>query len=75
MAVGIRIKVPGMNAEQFDKLEAAVGTRENHPDGFIFRAAGPIDDGWGLLRFFARSVSSPTSRTDRRSSRPCPATP
>ncbi len=52
MAVGIRIKLAGVDAEQFDKLEAAVGARADHPDGLIFHASGPIDGGWGVLDFW-----------------------
>jgi hypothetical protein len=52
MAVGIRAKFAGMDAEQFDKLEAAHGARENVPAGLIFHASGPIDGGWGILDFW-----------------------
>ncbi len=43
MAVGIRIKLAGVDAEQFDKLEAAINPRADHPDGLIFHTSGPID--------------------------------
>ncbi len=52
MAVGIRIKLANVDAEQFDKIEAAVGARENRPEGLIFHASGPIDGGWGVLDFW-----------------------
>jgi hypothetical protein len=52
MAVGIRIKLAGVDAEQFDKLEAAINPRVDHPDGLIFHASGPIDGGWGVLDFW-----------------------
>jgi hypothetical protein len=52
MAVGIRIKIPGVTAEQFDKLEGAVNARDDRPDGLIFHASGPIDGGWGVLDFW-----------------------
>ena len=52
MAVGLRIKLAGVNAEQFDKLDAAVNARGDHPDGLIFSASGPIDGGWGLIDFW-----------------------
>ena len=52
MAVGIRIKMQGVTAEQFDKLEAAVNARNDRPDGLIFHASGPIDGGWGVLDFW-----------------------
>jgi len=52
MAVGIRIKIPGVAAEQFDKLEEAVNARNDRPDGLIFHASGPIDGGWGVIDFW-----------------------
>ncbi len=52
MAVGIRIKLADVSAEQFDEVEAAVNAREDHPDGLIFHASGPIDGGWGVLDFW-----------------------
>ena len=52
MAVGIRIKLAGVDAEQFDKLEAAINPRVDHPDGLIFHASGPIDGGWGVIDFW-----------------------
>ena len=52
MAVGLRIKLAGLNAEEFDKLDAAVNARDDHPDGLIFSASGPIDGGWGLIDFW-----------------------
>lgn len=52
MAVGIRLKIAGIDAEQFDQLEAAVNARGDHPDGLIFHASGPVDGGWGVLDFW-----------------------
>ena len=52
MAVGLRIKLAGLNVEEFDKLDAAVNVRDDHPDGLIFSASGPIDGGWGLIDFW-----------------------
>jgi hypothetical protein len=52
MAVGIRIKIPGVTVEQFDKLEGVINARNDRPDGLIFHASGPIDDGWGVLDFW-----------------------
>jgi hypothetical protein len=52
MAVGIRIKLPGVSVEQFDKLDAALDVRGNRPDGLIFSASGPIEGGWGVLDFW-----------------------
>ncbi|HEX7610561.1 MAG TPA: hypothetical protein VF380_07805 [Solirubrobacteraceae bacterium] len=52
MAVGIRLKLAGVNAEQFDALEAGVDARNDHPDGLIFHASGPVEGGWGVLDFW-----------------------
>ena len=52
MAVGIRIKIAGVSAEQFDRLNAAVDPDSNPPDGLIFHASGPVDGGWGVLDFW-----------------------
>jgi hypothetical protein len=52
MAVGIRVKLAGVTVEQFDRLEAAVDARGNRPDGLIFHASGPIDEGWGVIDFW-----------------------
>lgn len=51
MAIGIRIKLPGVTQEQFDALDAAIG--KGPFEGLIFHASGPIEDGWGVLDFWA----------------------
>jgi hypothetical protein len=52
MAVGIRIKLPGVNAEEFDRVDALIDVGGNHPDGLIFSASGPTQDGWRVLDFW-----------------------
>jgi hypothetical protein len=52
MAVGIRIKLPGVNAEEFDRVDALIDARGNHPDGLIFSASGPTEDGWRVVDFW-----------------------
>jgi hypothetical protein len=52
MAVGIRFKIAGVTAEQFDQLNAAVDPDGNPPDGLLFHASGPIEDGWGVIDFW-----------------------
>jgi hypothetical protein len=49
MAVGIRIKLPGVGVEEFDRVDAAMDVRGNHPDGLIFSASGPVDGGWRVI--------------------------
>jgi hypothetical protein len=50
MAVGIRIKLPGVDQATFDKVDEHVGREV--PKGLIFHASGPIDDGWGVIDFW-----------------------
>jgi hypothetical protein len=52
MAVGIRIKLPGVTQEQFDKVNAHVNASGDTPKGMIFHASGPIDGGWGVIDFW-----------------------
>jgi hypothetical protein len=52
MAVGIRVKLAGVDVEQFDRIEATIDARTNRPDGLIFHASGPIDGGWGVIDFW-----------------------
>ena len=49
MAVGIQITLPGVGVEEFDRVEAAIDVRGNHPDGLIFSASGPVDGGWRVI--------------------------
>ena len=51
MAVVIRIKLAGVSQEQFDKVDALID-RADAPDGLIFHASGPIDEGWGVIDFW-----------------------
>lgn len=46
MAIGLRIKLPGVEVEEFDRIDALINVREDHPDGLIFSASGPVDGGW-----------------------------
>ena len=49
MAVGIHITLPGVGVEEFDRVDAAIDVRGNHPDGLIFSASGPVDGGWRVI--------------------------
>jgi hypothetical protein len=49
MAVGIRIYMPGVEVEEFDRIDADLNVRGDHPDGLIFSASGPVDGGWRVL--------------------------
>ncbi len=52
MTVGIRIKLPGLTQEQFDALNDGIDPHGNPPQGILFHASGPIDDGWGVIDFW-----------------------
>jgi hypothetical protein len=52
MAVGIRIKLPGVTEEQFDHVHDQVNPDRTRPNGLLFHASGPIDGGWGIIDFW-----------------------
>ena len=52
MAVGIRIKLPGITQEQFDTAHDAINPAREVPHGLLFHASGPIDGGWGIIDFW-----------------------
>jgi len=52
MAVGIRLKLAGVTADQMDALNAAIDPEGNPPDGLVFHSSGPVDGGWGVLDFW-----------------------
>lgn len=52
MAIGIRIKLPGISQEQFDKAHDHVNPEREIPTGLLFHSSGPIDGGWGIIDFW-----------------------
>jgi hypothetical protein len=52
MAVGIRIKLAGITAEQFDDVHDHANPDRTPPTGLLFHASGPIDGGWGIIDFW-----------------------
>ncbi|HEX7526642.1 MAG TPA: hypothetical protein VF327_10055 [Gaiellaceae bacterium] len=52
MAVGIRIKLAGIDQETFDAVNKHVDPAGNPPKGLLFHSSGPIDDGWGVIDFW-----------------------
>jgi hypothetical protein len=52
MAVGLRLKFDGGTQEQYDAVHAQIDADANPPEGLIFHAAGPIEDGWGIIDFW-----------------------
>jgi hypothetical protein len=62
MAVGIRTKLAGVTAEQFDQVRAATDPEGHPPAGLIFHASGPIEGGWGIVDFWESSRASSAVR-------------
>jgi hypothetical protein len=52
MAVGIRIKLPGVAQEEFDAVNAVIDPASNPPKGLILHTSGPIEGGWGIIDFW-----------------------
>lgn len=52
MATGLRLKFAGGTHEQYDTVHGHMGIDENPPEGLLFHAAGPIEDGWGVIDFW-----------------------
>ena len=52
MAIGIRMKLPGVSQEQFDIAHDHINPDRSAPPGLLFHASGPIDDGWGVIDFW-----------------------
>jgi hypothetical protein len=52
MATGLRLKFAGGTREQYDTVHGHMGIDEDPPEGLLFHAAGPIEDGWGVIDFW-----------------------
>jgi len=52
VAIGIRIKLPGVTQEEFDKAHDQINPDRTPPKGLLFHASGPIDGGWGIIDFW-----------------------
>jgi len=52
MAIGIRIKLPGITREQFDLAHDHANPDRTPPKGLLFHASGPIDGGCGIIDFW-----------------------
>jgi len=52
VAIGIRIKFPGVTQEEFDNGHDHVNPDRTAPKGLLFHASGPIDGGWGIIDFW-----------------------
>jgi len=52
MAIGLRVKFAGGTQEQYEAMNAQMNVEGDLPEGLIFHAAGPIEDGWGVIDFW-----------------------
>jgi hypothetical protein len=52
MAVGLRLRFAGGTQEQYEAVHSRIDADANPPEGLIFHAAGPTDDGWGIIDFW-----------------------
>lgn len=52
MAIGVRIKLPGITQEQFDAVHDHINPDRSAVPGLLFHASGPIDGGWGVIDFW-----------------------
>jgi hypothetical protein len=52
LAIGVRIKLPGITREQFDAAHDQINPDRSPPKGLLFHASGPIEDGWGIIDFW-----------------------
>jgi len=52
MAIGIRIKLPGLTQEEFETAHDHINPGRSAPRGLLFHASGPIDGGWGAIDFW-----------------------
>jgi len=52
MAIGLRLKFSGGTQEQYEAVNARMNIEAEPPEGLICHAAGPIDEGWGVIDFW-----------------------
>jgi len=48
----LRIKFAGGTQEQYEAVNTQMNAETEPPDGLIFHAGGPIDEGWGIIDFW-----------------------
>ncbi len=49
MAIGFIFNNPGQTQEQYDAVVEQLNLAESQPEGWIFHAAGPTEDGWRVV--------------------------
>jgi hypothetical protein len=50
--IGIRIKLPGLDQQQFDAAHDHINPERSAPPGLLYHASGPIEGGWGVIDFW-----------------------
>jgi hypothetical protein len=49
MAIGFIFNNPGQTQEQYDAAVEQLNLAQSLPEGWIFHAAGPTEDGWRVV--------------------------
>lgn len=49
MVIGFIFNNPGQTQEQYDAVVEQLNLAESQPEGWIFHAAGPTEDGWRVV--------------------------
>ena len=49
MAIGFIFNNPGQTQEQYDAAVEQLNLAQSLPEGWIFHAAGPTEDGWRVM--------------------------
>jgi quinol monooxygenase YgiN len=49
MAIGFIFNNPGQTQEQYDAAVEQLNLAQSQPEGWIFHAAGPTEDGWRVV--------------------------
>ena len=49
MAIGLIFNNPGQTQEQYDAAVEQLNLAQSLPEGWIFHAAGPTEDGWRVV--------------------------
>jgi hypothetical protein len=65
MAIGLSIRFANGTQAQYEAMNAEMGVEADPPAGLIFHAAGPIDDGWGILDFWESREAFDTFQQSR----------
>ncbi len=52
MAIGLRLRFEGGTQAQYDAMHGQMNIDGSPPEGLIFHAAGPVEQGWGVIDFW-----------------------